>query len=215
MAEEYKRKYLGEILVKNGAITQKDLSYVLSKKKITMERLGNICIREGLCSEEEVARAIAEQFGMKYIDLDKEKNDEKLLKKAPFDKLISFNVAPVKIEKGRLVVAMRDPFDFAINDELEILYDVPIEVVIATEKSIKRLLGQEQKSIKFLKKATEKVGLQLVRETDKGEELLSLEALESDESSPIVKLVNTTIFDAITKRASAPDNLKDKGDFRA
>ena len=202
MAEEYHRKYLGEILIKNGTLNQKDLSYVLSKKKITRQRLGNICIEEGLCSEEDVAKAIAEQFGMQYIDLDKEERDEELLKKAPFDKLISYNVAPVKIENGRLIVAMRDPLDFAINDELEILYDVPIDVVIATEKSIKNLLSQEQQSITFLREATEKVGLQLVRETETGEELLSLETLESDESSPIVKLVNTTIFDAITNRAS-------------
>lgn len=202
MVEEYHRKYLGEILIKNGLLSQKDLDYVLSKKKITKQRLGNICIEEGLCSEEDVAKAIAEQFGMLYINLDKEERDEELLKRAPFDKLISYNVAPVKIENGKLIVAMRDPFDFAINDELEILYDVPIDVVIATERSIKNVLSQEQKSITFLKEATEKVGLQLVRETETGEELLSLESLESDESSPVVKLINTTIFDAITNRAS-------------
>lgn len=202
MVEEYHRKYLGEILIKNGLLSQKDLDYVLSKKKITRQRLGNICIEEGLCSEEDVAKAIAEQFGMQYINLDKEERDEELLKRAPFDKLISYNVAPVKIENGRLLVAMRDPFDFAINDELEILYDVPIDVAIATERSIKNVLSQEQKSINFLKEATEKVGLQLVRETETGEELLSLESLESDESSPVVKLINTTIFDAITNRAS-------------
>lgn len=202
MVEEYHRKYLGEILIKNGLLSQKDLDYVLSKKKITRQRLGNICIEEGLCSEEDVAKAIAEQFGMQYINLDKEERDEELLKRAPFDKLISYNVAPVKIENGKLLVAMRDPFDFAINDELEILYDVPIDVVIATERSIKNVLSQEQKSINFLKEATEKVGLQLVRETETGEELLSLESLESDESSPVVKLINTTIFDAITNRAS-------------
>jgi type IV pilus assembly protein PilB len=202
MVEEYHRKYLGEILIKNGLLSQKDLDYVLSKKKITRKRLGNICIEEGLCSEEDVAKAIAEQFGMQYINLDKEERDEELLKRAPFDKLISYNVAPVKIENGKLLVAMRDPFDFAINDELEILYDVPIDVVIATERSIKNVLSQEQKSINFLKEATEKVGLQLVRETETGEELLSLESLESDESSPVVKLINTTIFDAITNRAS-------------
>ena len=202
MVEEYHRKYLGEILIKNGLLSQKDLDYVLSKKKITKQRLGNICIEEGLCSEEDVAKAIAEQFGMLYINLDKEGRDEELLKRAPFDKLISYNVAPVKIENGKLIVAMRDPFDFAINDELEILYDVPIDVVIATERSIKNVLSQEQKSINFLKEATEKVGLQLVRETETGEELLSLESLESDESSPVVKLINTTIFDAITNRAS-------------
>ncbi len=202
MAEEYHRKYLGEILIKNGLLSQKDLDYVLSKKKITKQRLGNICIEEGLCSEEDVAKAIAEQFGMQYINLDKEERDEELLKRAPFDKLISYNVAPVKIEDGKLIVAMRDPFDFAINDELEILYDIPIDVVIATERSIKNVLSQEQQSINFLKEATEKVGLQLVRETETGEELLSLESLESDESSPVVKLINTTIFDAITNRAS-------------
>lgn len=202
MVEEYHRKYLGEILIKNGLLSQKDLDYVLSKKKITRQRLGNICIEEGLCSEEDVAKAIAEQFGMQYINLDKEERDEELLKRAPFDKLISYNVAPVKIENGKLLVAMRDPFDFAINDELEILYDVPIDVAIATERSIKNVLSQEQKSINFLKEATEKVGLQLVRETETGEELLSLESLESDESSPVVKLINTTIFDAITNRAS-------------
>lgn len=202
MAEEYHRKYLGEILIKNGLLSQKDLDYVLSKKKITRQRLGNICIEEGLCSEEDVAKAIAEQFGMQYINLDREERDEELLKKAPFDKLISYNVAPVKIENGKLIVAMRDPFDFAINDELEILYDIPIDVVIATERSIKNVLSQEQKSISYLKEATEKVGLQLVRETETGEELLSLESLESDESSPVVKLINTTIFDAITNRAS-------------
>lgn len=202
MAEEYHRKYLGEILVKNGSITQEDLDYVLSKKKITRERLGSICIREGLCSEEDVARGIGEQFDIKYIDLDKTEKDEELLQKAPFDKLVSYNVVPVRIEDGRLIVAMRDPFDFAINDELEVLYDIPIDIVVATEKSIKRFLGQGKKSIGFLREATEEVGLQLVRETDTGEELLSLEALESDESSPIVKLINTTIFDALTKRAS-------------
>ena len=100
MAEEYHRKYLGEILIKNGALDQKDLNYVLSKKKITKQRLGNICIQEGLCSEEDVAKAIAEIIENRPTPID-------FASKGPDILLLSmsstpFTIAPSPIYRVRI-----------------------------------------------------------------------------------------------------------------
>jgi type IV pilus assembly protein PilB len=95
------------------------------------------------------------------------------------------------------------------------LLDVPLDFLVASKRQILAFLEQTKGSDQFLQEVSEDFKLQLVKETDKGEEVLSIEKLTND-SSPIIRLIDLTLYDALNKRASdihietGPDGVKVK-----
>jgi type IV pilus assembly protein PilB len=102
---------------------------------------------------------------------------------------------------GGYVVAIADPTRLRGLDDLEMLLDCRLDQAVAARGQIARLLERGQGSQQMLQEVSEDFKLQLVKETDKGEEVLSLEKL-TDDSSPIIRLIDSTLFDALNKRAS-------------
>jgi type IV pilus assembly protein PilB len=86
-------------------------------------------------------------------------------------------------------------------DELELLIDRPLQIRIASEAAIAAVLKGGEGARRVLREVSEDFMLQLVKETDRGEEVLSAETI-TDDTSPIIKLVNTTLMDALNRRAS-------------
>ncbi len=195
------RKKLGEILAERGDLSQDQLQYVLEKRKTVADRFGEICVNDGLVTEEAVSRALAEQFGFDFIDLQGFRIDEKILGEFPPDLVYRFHFVPIEVEDEALVIAIADPTDVINLDELEIVLNRPLKFKIGTKSQIAQILRRGEGTSRVLKEVSEDFMLQLVTETDKGEEVLSVEKVSAD-TSPIIKLVNSTILDALTKRAS-------------
>jgi type II secretory ATPase GspE/PulE/Tfp pilus assembly ATPase PilB-like protein len=99
------------------------------------------------------------------------------------------------------VVAISDPTNVAGLDELEMLLDAPLTCQVASKEKIAALLERGQGAKQVLQEVSEDFKMQLVKETDKGEEILSIEKL-TDDSSPIIRLIDSTLYDALKKRAS-------------
>ncbi len=201
MTQNYKRKIIGDILVDRGDLDPAKLPFVIDRLKTSRERFGRICVSEGLITEEALAKALAEQFGFDYVDLKGFKMDEALLGLLPPDAIYRYHFVPLAAQDDGLVVAISDPTDVIRLDELELLLDRPLIIRLAALTDIEAVLKKGEGTSRVLKGVSEDFMLQLVKETDKGEEILSVEKI-SEDTSPIIKLVNSTIMDALSKRAS-------------
>ena len=196
-----KTKRVGDIAVNLGFMTSEQLSYILSKKAITKQLFGQLCLEEGFLDHEMLARIIAEQYAYKYIVLEDVK-DANLLNMFKLDFMSKYLLVPYQKKDGILEIAMAEPaLSFDAVDELELLTDMTISIVVASEPRIKQNLKKVDASQKLLDTVSVDMRLSLVRETDKGEDVLTSETVSAEES-PIVKLVDSTILDGIMKRAS-------------
>ncbi len=201
MSRSYRRKDIGAILLERGCLNAEQLAVVLGQLESTRQRFGEICVREGFASEKDVALALAEQCGLDFVDLTNFRMDEELLNALPTDAIYRFRFVPLEVESGVLSVAVSDPTDVVRLDELELLLDRPLRIFIATESAISSVIKTGEGTRRVLREVSEDFMLQLVKETERGEEVLSVENI-SEDTSPIIKLINTTILDALNRRAS-------------
>jgi type IV pilus assembly protein PilB len=199
--QHLRRKNIGTILVNRGSLTPDQLSFVVEKLPTTRLRFGEIAIREGFVSEEDLAIALSEQFNLEYIDLRNFRMDEGLLNSLPPDAIYRFRFVPLEMTPHSIVVAVSDPADVVKLDDLELLLDRQVQIRIASELAISGVIKAGEGTRRVLRDVSEDFMLQLVKETDRGEEVLSVESI-ADDTSPIIKLVNTTILDALDRRAS-------------
>ena len=199
--QSYRRRKIGTILVERGSLAADQLPVVLDKLATSKLRFGEICVQEGFISDDELAHALAEQFNLEYVDLASFKLDEELLNSLPPDALYRFHFAPLELTENSMVVAVADPTDVVKLDELELLFDRPLQIRVAAESAITALVKAGEGTRRVLREVSEDFMLQLVKETERGEEILSVESV-SEDTSPIIKLVNSTILDALHRRAS-------------
>jgi type IV pilus assembly protein PilB len=199
--QSFKRKNIGIILMEMGYLNPDNLPIIIEKLTTTRRRFGDIAVSEGLISEENLAKALAVQFGLEYIDLRNFKMDSELLNQLPPDAIYRFHFVPLEMQPHEVTVAVADPTDVINLDELELLLDRQVLIRIASDSAIAAVTKAGEGTRRVLREVSEDFMLQLVKETDRGEEVLSVETL-SDDTSPIIKLINTTILDALSRRAS-------------
>jgi len=153
-------------------------------------------------SEEAQAQRIAARLGIPYVDLADFPIDHDLFREIPVDLMFRYNFVPWKEEDGRLVVVISDPSDVLMVDELEILLGRPLKICVGAKTAINDVLKKSESSQRVLDAATEEFKIQVIRDTDEeGEEALSIDKL-TQADSPIIKLVDSTIFNALQRRAS-------------
>jgi type IV pilus assembly protein PilB len=151
--------------------------------------------------EEREVVELARKYGLELVDMDRFRIDNDLLRSIPFDVMLRYNFVPEAQRDGRLIVVMVDPGDITKLDELELLLGKPIEVKLGRRSAIEEILKRSEGAQRVLDEASEDFRLQLVQEDADGDEVLSLDSITAD-SSPIIKLVDSTIFNAIQRRAS-------------
>jgi type IV pilus assembly protein PilB len=198
---EFVRKKIGDILMEMGAIAPAEINLILERMSAQGGRFGETGVREGLFSDDELAQALAKQFSFDYLNLDQVLLDAELLEEIPSGLPHRFHFIPIRRTDEELVIAVSDPADITSLDELEILLDSRLVIQVAARSKINRLLEKGDGSKRVLQEVSEDFKLQLVKETDKGEEILSIEKL-TDDASPIIRLIDSTLFDALNKRAS-------------
>ncbi|MCK4691641.1 MAG: Flp pilus assembly complex ATPase component TadA, partial [Desulfuromonadales bacterium] len=197
----YQRQQIGRILADMGAIAPAEIDLVLEKQQNSGKRFGAVGVEAGMFSDAELAQALASQFQYDYIDLSEEVLDAELVATLPSDISIKHNLIPLKRQGNILVVAIDDPTNVAALDQLELQLGLSLELKIAAKGQIERLIERGAGSQRVLREASEDFKLQLVKETDKGDEVLSIDKLTAD-TSPIIRLIDSTLFDALKKRAS-------------
>jgi type IV pilus assembly protein PilB len=151
--------------------------------------------------ERHEALALADRFGLDFVDMDQFRIDNDLFRSIPFDLMMRYEFVPEKQLDGRLAVVMADPSDVTRLDELELALGQQVEVKVGARSVLDEILQKSESAQRVLDEATEDFRLQLVQEDEEGEEVLSIDRITHD-SSPIIRLVDSTIFNAIQRRAS-------------
>ncbi len=198
---KYQRKMLGRIMVEMGAITAAEIEVILEHVQITGKSFGATGIVEGLFTEADLARALAIQFQYEFIDLKDFIPDPDLLASLPAGLPMQHKLVPLQRDGDTLSIAIADPTDVVEMDSIELLLGLTLDIKIAARSQIERLIESGEGSQRVLREASEDFKLQLIKETDKGDEVLSIEKLTAD-TSPIIRLIDSTLYDALNKRAS-------------
>ncbi len=211
----FEHRKIGEVLIEMGSLAPAEVRLIVDHQRESGKRFGETGIAQGLLSDAVVAQALAQQFGLEYADLDSVIVDPALNESLPAELPLRYNFIPLQQTEEGLVIAIADPTNVADLDDLEMQLDVQIVCQVASRDKIAARLEQAQGSKQVLQDVSEDFKLQLVKETDKGEEVLSIEKL-TDDSSPIIRLIDSTLFDALNKRASdihiesSPDGVQIK-----
>jgi len=152
-------------------------------------------------AEEDAARAVASRYRLEYVDVASFAPDPDILQSVPVDLMFRYNFLPYRRENGRLVLVMADPTDFPVVDELALILQTPIQPAVGTPTAIQDALKRGQGTQRVLEQASESFKIQFLHDEDNGDEVLSMDKIQAD-SSPIIKLVDSTVFDALNRRAS-------------
>jgi len=158
-------------------------------------------------SEVSVARDLAQRYRLQYVDLfpvdGASPIDYALFAEVPVDLMLRHQMVPLRREGKRLHVAMADPTDLEHLDELAGALNARIVPHVATAAQLDLVLRKGDATQRVLQEAASGFRISLVKETETGEEILDLDRLATDsEMSPIIKLVDTIIFNAMENRAS-------------
>jgi type IV pilus assembly protein PilB len=226
------RLRLGEILIKQGLITEKQLQDAISAQKQQKGRVGEILIKSGAIKEEDLAAAIGTQLMIPYAShlsgLLKPKTDQDLDRLIPHEFAQKNLVLPLSRNNNSLTIAIFDPLDLLLQDNLKIMTGCELNLVIATKTDL--LLAINEFYLKgtdggLLDKAVEKtygnvddinnLPPPIVSRSDETE--LSIDRLIAKaEEAPVVKLVDLIIRQAIDEKASDIhiEPFKDKIEIR-
>ena len=200
-----KKIFLGDLLVDEGLITSAQRDEALVHHKRIGKRLGEVLVGRGLVSEEMIARTLSKQLSLNFTDLSEARPEAEVLQVIPKRVAVKLKVLPLEINQGKLLLAMVDPLDVFAMDEVKrhlrtyqysheggeaaldplMLGTLSIDIVVATETQLMR--------------AVEKF---YVAEVAAPPPEVDAAELEAADDTPVVKLVNTIISQAVTARAS-------------
>src|ERR1700686_3274750 len=140
--------------------------------------------------DRDTARRLAERYRVPFIDLREQHIDPELFRSIPADLMFRFNFVPIESHDNLLIVAVADPAQVLLSDELSLLIGKKLVLKVATPAQISDLLKRTEQSQRVLEQATEAFTLQVVQDEDESEEALFAERLTEDGGvSPIVRLV--------------------------
>lgn len=147
------------------------------------------------------AKRLAERCRLEFIDLTHFQPDQDLFRSVPVDLMFRYNFLPYKKEDGKLVVVTADPTNVPVMDELSGILKMPVRAAVGTDSAIQELLKKSQSAQRVLEEASESFHMEIIREDEEGEETLSIDRL-TDASSPIIRLVDSAVYNALNRRAS-------------
>jgi type IV pilus assembly protein PilB len=155
-------------------------------------------------SEISEAQAVAERYRCDFVDLRDGAIEHDLFRSIPVDLMFRYNFVPLKAQNGTLEIALADPRNLNTIDELGLLLHKKLRVKVATASQIADLLKKTEQSQRVLEEVTEGFALDVVGDEDNPDETLSIDRLAAVDSdiAPVIKLVDTTIFNALERRAS-------------
>jgi len=154
-----------------------------------------------LKQEEQLARDLAQRYRLEFIELKDFQIDHSLFRAIPVDLMFRYNFVPFKKENGTLYIVVSDPSNILIADELELHLSVRIKMLVGTQSAIQDILKKSESSQRVLEEATETFRIQILSDDEDSDETITIDKLTTD-SSPMIKLVDSIVFNAIQRRAS-------------
>jgi len=205
--DDKKKKYqmLGGLLLEKSIVTQSQLEQALEEQRYTGKLLGRILVELGFVTEDEVLKALGVQSGLEFLNLKKINIPKAVIQKVPPSIVKIYKILPVRFEKNTLTIAISDPLNVNVPDDLRFMLGCSIKCVVAKEDeilaSISNYYGESGESIdELLDEIEHKIPS---AQSDEDEELTDVVVLQELASqAPVVKLLNLILLQAIKDRAS-------------
>src|SRR5437870_5037083 len=194
---------LGEILLRDGLVSREHLAQALAEQKASKHRLGYVLVKLGLVQELEITKVLARQYRMPAVDLSRFEVDPKILKLVPADMATKGVVLPLKREGRTLTVAMADPSDHGLLEDLKFITRFDLFPVIAGEYTLRALIEKHyaanEQELQTLLRDMEAAGEDLEVVEEQEEETVTQAQIED---APVVKLINGLLIEAVKRGAS-------------
>ncbi len=206
MALRQERKRLGEILIAGGVISWTHLEEALAMQKSLGLRLGEVLIKQGLVTEEDILRTMQSQLGLPSIDLDRLVVPEQILRLLPENVVRKYAVLPVEMSNAQLMVVMSDPTDYFAIDDLRLAAGMMVKPCLAKKGDILRAIDRfygKSEAEKAARDYAKQLGLAPVAATSQVAAIgVSGMEVVNEESTPVIKFLNTIIENAVNNHAS-------------
>jgi type IV pilus assembly protein PilB len=199
------RERLGELLVREGLVTREQLTRALEEQRTTGMRLGYCLVKQGAIAETALTKTLARQFRMPAVDLSKFEVDPRIIKLVPNEVATKHLVLPLKRDGRTLTVAIADPANAGVLDDLKFITRYDIFPVVAGEHTLRALIEKHYESSDIQMQslldeiAADEGDVEVLETTedDGGSPLAS----QIDEA-PVVRLVNAVLTEAVKRGAS-------------
>jgi general secretion pathway protein E len=197
---------LGRILSEKFNLLESKLEEALAYQQEKGGKLGEVLLHLRALKEEHLLEALAQQFEMPWIpQLDTTAVDHDMIKKVPIAFCRRYRVLPIRYEEGVILVATTDPMETVALDDLRLLLGKPVKAVLTTGVSLLACLNRtydEAASPAGAEEVMEDIAAsesldQLAHELDEPQDLL-----DATDEAPIIRLVNSVLFQAVRQRAS-------------
>jgi type IV pilus assembly protein PilB len=195
---------LGDLLVHRGYISEDDLQHALSRQQEGGRKklLGEILVEQEYCTEDQVVECLAVEYGVPYAKLDSRLYDPKVVEVLPREYVENNLVLPLFVVRDTLTVAVSEPSNLFLIDEIRSLSNLDVQIVAATARDIRRMITNLPNSKVF-------VIDDIIEDSDTADVTLIEDAIEDigdvEEiagQSPVIRLVNYIVFNAVKEGAS-------------
>src|SRR3954464_4945236 len=193
---------IGDLLVREGIITREQLARALDEQRQNGTRVGYNLVKLGFIQENDLTKMLARQYKMPAIDLARFEVDPKIAKMIPADLAVRNLVIPLKRDGRTLTVAMADPTNLGVLDDLKFITRYDIFPVIAGEFTLRNIIEKiygsqdEQRLEKLMNEIEVDSDVEVIEEQDE-----EAGGARDIDDAPVVKLINAILTDAVRRRA--------------
>jgi len=187
--------HFGMMLLEEGLVTRHDLERAQERQAETGETLSRVLVSEEMVGESDLVRVLARHVGVEFVDLAEIAIDPAAAALIPETLARRHTVIPIGFEGERLVVALADPGNVLVVDDIRAISGLSVIVKVGTRSDIEGAIRRVNRYDDSVTDFTELLG-----DDDEEEDLSVIEA--AVEEAPIVKLVNTLVSRAVNERAS-------------
>ncbi|MGE3164716.1 MAG: GspE/PulE family protein [Planctomycetota bacterium] len=197
-------KPLGQILKEMKLISEFDVQEALKIQKQRGGAIGKILADQGLITNHDLRNALGRQAGMDVIDLDKIEVSPELIDLVPANVVETYRVFPVSMKNGVILLALADPMNVNVLDDLKFTLNAEVRGAISDEDAVTRAIEKHYAGrSETLESVIGSLGAADFEVLDKREDIPDLDQVEKDaNAAPVVKLLNLILLQAIKDRAS-------------
>ncbi|MCL2144138.1 MAG: Flp pilus assembly complex ATPase component TadA [Endomicrobia bacterium] len=194
-----KKKYLGETLVAQGVITQAQLNECIDEQTETKEKLGNTLLQKGYVTKDVLLNALSYCLGVPYVRIADLQVERDALASVSERNARRFLIMPISVKDNVLNIAMADPSNVVMKDEIEKIVNMRLSVSLMDETEVKEAIEKFYVRTSLGSDSSDGEG-----DISAKEEVISDGDLnsESAEAAPVIRYVNSIFFDAVVKKAS-------------
>lgn len=200
--EKPRQDRLGRLLLENNLIDEDQLNEALVEHNDSGKSLGRVLIDRGVLTEGQLTSVLAEQIGIRYVDLTSYDVDPEAATLVDVNLARRYTIMPIDFDHGKLMVAMADPTNVFALDDVRIMTGMEILPVVSTRDDIKTAIDRYFQATTEVEETFEELPSIEMEEEEEEEDVREWELKDAGEDAPIVKYVNLIITEAVQEHAS-------------